>query len=169
MTATITHQPTCEVTRIERLHDQTVFHLATGQSLRVALAPSVLEARLKIDLSQPPSSLPTDIFCHPFMSRAVWDVFAPIVRTHPDILRAFEGHPKLQALARLDYDALHQLPLHAYITHGLYLGYPLNFMNRAINPKETGEATDYLCVFLDGDYAVNVVVDLQSGAVTINP
>ena len=127
MQAIITHQPSCEVTQIDRLADETIFHLATGQRLRVGVAPSVLEKRLRIDLAQPPSSLPTDIFCHPFMSRAVWDVVAPIVRTNSDIQRLFTGHTKLQTLATMGYDALRELPLRAYITSGLYLSYPFNF------------------------------------------
>jgi hypothetical protein len=165
MRAIITHQPSCEVTQIERLAEETVFHLATGQRLRVGVAPRVLEARLKIDLSQPPSALPTDIFCHPFMSRAVWDVVAPIVRTHPDIQRTFAGHPRLQALARMDYEELRQLPLRAYITGGLYLSYPFNFMSRAIDPQH--ETTEYLCDFMDGDYLLKVVVDMESRTVSV--
>ncbi len=165
MRAIITHQPSCEVTQIDRLADETVFHLSTGQRLRVGIASSMLEKRLKIDLSQPPSSLPTDIFCHPFMSRAVWDVVAPIIRTHPAIQRAFAGHSKLQALAQFDYDELHQLPLRAYITNGLYLSYPFNFMNRAIDRQH--QTTEYFCDFMDGDYLVKVVVDLESRAVTV--
>ena len=165
MRATITHQPSCEITQIDRLVDETVFHLATGHRLRVGVAPSVLEKRLRVDLSQPPSSLPIDIFCQPFMSRSVWDVVAPIVRTHPDIQRAFAGHPKLQALAQSDYDELRRLPLRAYITGGLYLSYPYNFMSRTIDLQH--KTTEYLCDFMDGDYLVKVVVDLESRAVTV--
>jgi hypothetical protein len=167
MRAIITHQPSCEVTRIERLIDQIVFHLASGQSLRAGLAPRVLEMRLKIDLSQPPSSLPTDIFCSPFMSRSVWNVVAPIVRNHPDIRRAFDGHPNLQALTQLGYEELRQLPLQAYITHGLYLSYPFNCVNRATDARKIDETTEYLCDFRDGDYLVKVVIDLQSRAVNV--
>jgi hypothetical protein len=165
MQAIITHQPSCEVTQIDRLADETIFHLATGQRLRVGVAPSVLEKRLRIDLAQPPSSLPTVIFCHPFMSRAVWDVVAPIVRTHPDIQRAFTGHPKLQVLAKSHYDELRELPLRAYITGALYLNYPFNFKSRAINPQH--DTTEYLCDFMDGDYLVKVVVDLENRAVRV--
>lgn len=165
MRAIITHQPSCEVTQIQRLAEETIFHLETGQRLRVGVASSALAARLKIDLSQPPSELPTDIFCHPFMSRAVWGVIAPIVRTHPDIQRAFAAHPRLQALARMDYDELRQLPLSAYITGGLYLSYPYNFMSRAIDPQHM--TADYLCDFRDNDYLVKVVVDLESRTVTV--
>ncbi len=165
MRAIITHQPSCEVTQIDRLADETVFHLATGQRLRVGVAPSVLEKRLRIDLAQPPSNLPTDIFCHPFMSRAVWNVVAPIVSTHQDIQRLFTGHPKLQALAEMGYDELRELPLRAYITGGLYLSHPFNFMSRAIDPQH--ETSEYLCDFMDGDYLVKVVVDLESRAVTV--
>ena len=125
----------------------------------------VLAAQLKIDMARPPSVLPIDIFCHPFMSRAVWNVVAPIVRTHPGIQRAFAGHPNLQVLARMDYDELRQLPLRAYITGGLYLSYPYNFMSRAIGPQH--ETTEYLCDFMDGDHLVKVIVDLESQAVTI--
>lgn len=164
MQAIITHQPGCKVTQIDRLADETVFHLDTGQRLRVGIAPRVLEKRLKIDLSQPPSNLPTDIFCHPFMSRAVWDVVAPIVRTHPDIQRAFAGHPKLQALAQSDYDELRLLPLRAYITGDLYLSYPFNFMSRAGPWRETAE---HICDFMDGDYLVKVIIDLESRAVSV--
>ena len=165
MRAIITHQPSCEVTQIDRLADETVFHVATGQHLRVGVAPTVLEKRLRIDLAQSPSSLPTDIFCHPFMSRAVWEVVAQIVRTHPDIQRAFAGHPRLQALAQSSYDELCELPLRAYITGGLYLSYPFNFMSRAIDPHH--ETTEYLCDFMDGDYLVKVIVDLESRAATV--
>lgn len=165
MRAIITHQPSCDVTQIDCLADQTVFHLATGQTLRVDIEPSVLAARLKIDLSQPPSSLPTDIFSHPFMSRAVWEVVAPIVRTHPTIQRAFDGHPKLQALAQLDYDELQRLPLRAYISSGLYLSYPFNFVSRATAPQH--HTTEYLCDFMDGDYLTKVVVDLARRAVSV--
>ena len=59
---------------------------------------------------------------------------------------------KLQALARLGYDELRQLPLRAYITGGLYLSYPFNFMSRAIDPQH--ETTEYLCDFMDGDHLV---------------
>ncbi len=165
MRAIITHQPSCEVTQIDRLADETIFHLATGQRLRVGVAPSLLEKRLRIDLAQPPSSLPTDIFCHPFMTRAVWDVVAPIVRTHPHIQRLFTGHPKLQALAQSDYEELRELPLRAYITSGLYLSSPFNFVSRAIDPRH--KTTEHLCDFMDGDYLVKVIVDLQSRAVTV--
>lgn len=166
MRAIITHQPSCEVTRIDRFADETIFYLATGQHLRVGVAPNVLETRLRIDLAQPPSRLPTDIFCHPFMTRAFWEVIAPIVRTHPDIQRLFAGHPKLQALAQSGYDELRELPLRAYITSALYLSYPCNFMNTTINPDR--KTTQYRCDFADGDdYLVKVVVDLKSQAVTV--
>jgi hypothetical protein len=165
MRAIITHQSSCEVTQIDRLADETIFHLTTGQRLRVGVAPSVLEKRLRIDLAQSPSDLPTDIFCHPFMSRAVWNVVAPIIRTHPDIQRLFTGHPKLQALAAMGYDELRELPLRAYITGALYLSYPFNLMSRAIDPQH--ETSEYLCDFMDGDYLVKVVVDLESRVVTV--
>jgi len=167
MRAIITHHPSCEVTRIETLSDQTIFHLETGQSLRVGMTPSILGAKLKIDLSQSPSSLRTDIFCHPFMSRSVWEVVAPIVRAHPDIQRAFDGHPQLQALGRLSYDEVLELPLRVYITQALYLTHPFNFVCKATNPKLVPQTTDYWCDFMDGDYLVKVVVDLQSRVVTV--
>jgi hypothetical protein len=99
------------------------------------------------------------------MSRTVWNIVAPIVRKHPDIQRAFTGDPDLQALAQFDYDELRELPLRAYITGGIYLSYPFNFMNRTINPQ--CESTEYLCDFMDGDYLVKVVVDLKSRVVTV--
>src|SRR5689334_8500989 len=60
MRAIITHQPSCEVAQIDRPSDETMFHLATGEILRVGLPSRVLEARLKIDLSHPPRSLRVD-------------------------------------------------------------------------------------------------------------
>ncbi len=151
--------------QIDRLAGETIFHLATGQRSRVGVEAGVLEKQLRIDLAQPPNTLPTDIFCHPFMTRAVWDVVAPIVRTNPAIQRAFAGHPKLQALAQSDYDELRRLPLRAYITGGLYLSYPFNFMSRAIDSHH--ETTEYLCDFMDADYLVKVIIDLESRAVTV--
>ena len=74
----------------------------------------------------------------------------------------------MQTLARLGYEELSQLPLRAYITQGLYLSYPFNFMCRAIDAKKIDETTDYLCDFMDGDYLVKVVVDLQTRAVTVS-
>src|SRR4051794_4834110 len=97
---------TSEVTQIDRLAEETIFHVATGERLRVGLPPAKLEKGLKIDLSEPPSSLPTHIFYHPFMARPVYEIVSPIVRTHPDIQRAFAGHPKLLKLKDLDYDGL---------------------------------------------------------------
>ena len=68
-------------------------------------------------------------------------------------------------LARFSYDELRQLPLRAYVTGGLYLSSPFNFRSRAIDPQH--ETTEYLCDFMDGDYLVKVVVDLESRAVTV--
>jgi len=70
-------------------------------------------------------------------------------------------------LARLGYEELRQLPLRAYITQGLYLSYPFNFTCRAIDAQKIDETTDYLCDFMDGDYLVKVVVDLQTRTVTV--
>src|SRR5437867_13411643 len=102
MRVIITNQPTSEVTRIERLPEQTIFCLANGQMLRVGVAPGKLQAMLNgsegvrgIDLSQPPATQ-AEIFYHPFMAYSVWEVVWPIVRTHPDIQKAFRGHPALE-------------------------------------------------------------------------
>jgi hypothetical protein len=38
-------------------------------------------------------------------------------------------------------------------------------MNRAIDPQH--ETAEYLCDFMDGDYLVKVIVDLESRAVTV--
>ena len=91
------------------------------------------------------------------MSRAVWDVVAPIVRTHPDIQRSFAGHPQIAGIGGESDDARASrasVEWH-YITGGLYLrNVPFNFMSRAIDPQH--KTTEYLCDFMDGDYLVKV-------------
>jgi hypothetical protein len=174
MKAIIWSQPTTtsEVLRIELLQDETVFHLENGLVLRVGKAPQKLQAELNriegipgIDLSAPPATQ-GEIFYLPFMQRSVYDVAWPIVGTHPKIQKAFRGHPALQALTKLSFEELLQMPLDAYVDgpFGLYLGHPFNFRSR------TPEALckEYGCDFQDGDYLVKVSIDLETSAVTIS-
>lgn len=175
MRAIIWGQPTSEVFRIELLPEQTIFHLDNGQVLRVGEAPQKLQAQLNrikgtpgIDLSAPPSTQP-EIFYLPFMLRSVYDVAWPIVRTHRKIQRAFRGHSRLQAAARLSYDELRQLPLDAYVSGplGLYLGHPFNFRSRAPDVALSDGGKEYGCDFRDGDYLVKVSINLETKAVRV--
>ena len=175
MRAIITNQPTSEVTRVESLPNQTAFHLANGQVLRVGMAPEKLQAQLNriddtpgIDLSQPPATQ-SEIFYHPFMERSVWDVVWPIVRTHPKVQAAFRGHAALEATMHLGYDELRELPLEAYVSgpFGLHLGHPFNFVCRAPDPTLADGINEYRCDFRDGDYLVKVFINLQTRAVKV--
>jgi len=175
MRAIITDRPASDVTTIERFPDQTVFHLADGQLLRVGLAPEMLQALLSrcetvrgIDLSKPPSTQP-EIFYQPLMPRPVYDVVWPIVRTHPKIQKAFRGHQKLQAIGQLTYEELRRMPLEAYVSgpFGLYLGHPFNFVSRAQDPTLPDGPNEYRCDFRDGDYLVKVFINLRTRAVTV--
>ncbi len=169
MRAIITFEPSCNVTSIEMLVSETVFHLETGLSLRVGVPPNRLAALLKLDLSRPSSDLPTDIFCHPFMSRSTWDTIAPIVRTHRDIRRAFKGHQNLETQLQLDYDQLRLLPLRAYGNgpRGLYLSYPVNFFCTCTDSAKADSSTEFHCDFTDGNYLVKVLVDTESQTVVV--
>jgi hypothetical protein len=175
MKAIITYQPTSEVTRIERLPEQTIFYLANGQVLRVGEALEKLEAELnqndelpRIALSQPPPTECT-IFYHPFMPRSIYDVVWPLVRTHRKIQKAFRRHPRLQAIALLNYDALRDLPLEAYVSSpfGLFLGHPYNFMSRAPDTTLPDGANEYRCGFQDGNHLVSVFINVKSLVLTV--
>ena len=175
MKAIITNQPSTEVTQIEGLGEITTFYLANGEKLRVGVALDKLQALLNlwegvpgIDLSQPPSTQ-REIFYSPFMARSVYGVTWPIIGTHPKIQKSFRGHPNLQAVARLDYERLSQLPLEAYVSgpFGLYLNHPFNFINRSADPTVVDGANEYVCNFRDGSYLVRVFVNLRTLAVAI--
>lgn len=165
MRAHITRQPACGVARVEPLAGETIFHLTTGESLRVGLGPSMLAARLEIDLSKPPDSIPCDIFCHPFMALSLWKTVIPLLRSHPEVQKALVNHSKLQALLEYDYEELRKLPLLAYTTRGLYLSHPFNLVSRSISPEQ--KSTEYWCDFQDGDYLVKVVAELSTHAITV--
>jgi len=161
--------------KIERLPQQTVFHLANGQILRIGMAPEKLQAMLNripetpgIDLSQPPDTQP-EIFYYPFMSRSVWDVVWPLVKTHRKIKTAFQGHPRLEAVARLDYDELRELPLNAYVSgpFGLYLGHPFNFVCRRADPALPDGENEYRGEFRDRDFCVRAFINVRTQSVNV--
>ena len=163
------------MTKIERLTEQTIFHLANGQVLRLGMAPEKLQALLNripeipgIDLSQPPETQP-EIFYSPFMARSVWDVVWPLVRTHRQIQKAFRGHPTLEAIARLSYDELRQLPLEVYVSgpFGLYLNHPFNFICRRAIPTLPDGVNEYLGQFRERDYFVRVFINLRTQSVNV--
>jgi hypothetical protein len=173
--AIITNQPTSEVKVIERLRDQTVFHLVDGHSLRVGEPSEKLQAQLDrikeisgIDLSKPPSTQP-DIFYYPFMTREVYDRTWPVVGSHSKVQNAFRGHPKLQAVAALSYEQLRDLPLEAYISgpFGLYLSHPFNFMSRAPDRELPDAENEYRCDFRDGEHLVKVYINVRTQAVAV--
>jgi len=178
MKAIIWSRPTTtsEVVRIECLRDETLFHLNSGLVLRVGQAPQKLQAKLNrsegisgIDLSAPPATQ-TDIFYSPFMSRSVYEVAWPILRTDPKIQKAFRGHQRLRAIAKLGYDELLQMPLDAYVSgpFGLYLGHPFNFSCRTPDVALSDGRKEYGCDFRDGDYLVKVSINLETRAVTVS-
>ena len=95
----------------------------------------------------------------------MWKTFTPLLRSHPEVQKAFIDYPKLQALLEYDYEELQKLPLRAYTTRGLYLSHPFNLVSRSISPEE--KSKEYWCDFQDGDYLVKVVVDLSTNAITV--
>jgi hypothetical protein len=172
---TITNHPGSEVTKIERLAEKTIFHLVNGQALRLGMSPEKLQAMLNripeipgIDLSQPPDTQ-REIFYTPFMERPIWHVIWPLVRTHRKIQKAFRGHPTLEAIARLGYDELRQLPLEAYVSgpFGLYLHHPINFVCRDADPTLPDGVNEYRGHFREADYHVWVYINVRTQSVNV--
>jgi hypothetical protein len=177
MKAIIWAEPTytSEVLQIQLLPEEIIFHLENGLALRVGEAPQKIQAELNqtpgtpgINLFAPPFTQ-TDIFYKPLMPRSVYGAVWPILATHSDLRKAFRGHPKLESVAQLSYDALGQLPLEAYISgpFGLYLGHPFNFTAHPPASALPETVNDYTCDFRDAAYLVKVSINLQTKAVRI--